>query len=36
VKENFAALDVKLSPKMLAELDRAFPPPKGKQPLEML
>ena len=36
VKENFAALDVELSPKMLAELDRAFPPPKGKQPLEML
>ena len=36
VKENFAALDVKLSPKLLAELDRAFPPPKGKQPLEML
>ena len=36
VKENFGALDVKLSPKLLAELDRAFPPPKGKQPLEML
>ena len=36
VKENFAALDVELSPKMLAELDRAFPPPKDKQPLEML
>lgn len=36
VKENFDALDVKLSPKILAELDRAFPPPKGKQPLEML
>src|SRR6266851_528787 len=36
VKENLAALDVKLSPKVLAELDRAFPPPKGKQPLEML
>jgi diketogulonate reductase-like aldo/keto reductase len=36
VKENFGALDVKLSPKVLAELDRAFPPPKGKQPLEML
>lgn len=36
VKENFGALDVKLSAKVLAELDRAFPPPKGRQPLEML
>jgi len=36
VKENFAALDVELSAKVLAELDRAFPPPKGKQPLEIL
>jgi diketogulonate reductase-like aldo/keto reductase len=36
VKENFGALEVKLSPKILAELDRAFPPPKGKQALEML
>jgi diketogulonate reductase-like aldo/keto reductase len=36
VKENFGALKVKLSQKMLTELDRAFPPPKGKQPLEML
>jgi diketogulonate reductase-like aldo/keto reductase len=36
VKENFGALQVKLTPKILAELDRAFPPPRGKQPLEML
>ena len=36
VKENFGAVEVKLSPKILADLDRAFPPPKGKQPLEML
>jgi diketogulonate reductase-like aldo/keto reductase len=36
VKENLGALDVRLAPKVLAELDRAFPPPKGKQPLEML
>ena len=36
VKENLGAVDVKLSPKILADLDRAFPPPKGKQPLEML
>jgi diketogulonate reductase-like aldo/keto reductase len=36
VRENFGALEVKLSPALLAGLDRAFPPPKGKQPLEML
>jgi diketogulonate reductase-like aldo/keto reductase len=36
VKENLGALEVTLSPKILAELDRAFPPPKGKQALEML
>lgn len=36
VKENFAALQVKLTPQILAELDRAFPPPRRKQPLEML
>lgn len=36
VKENFGALDVKLAPEILRELDRAFPPPNGKQPLEML
>jgi hypothetical protein len=36
VKENLGAVEVKLSPKTLADLDRAFPPPKGKQALEML
>ena len=36
VKENLGALEVKLSPQVLAELDRAFPPPKGRQALEML
>ncbi len=36
VKENLGALDIKLTPQILAELDRAFPPPRGKQPLEML
>jgi len=36
VKENLGALDVKLTPQIVAELDRAFPPPKGKQALEML
>ena len=36
VRENLGALDVTLTPRHLAELDRAFPPPRGKQPLEML
>lgn len=36
VEENLAALDVALPPHMLAELDRAFPAPRRKQPLEML
>ncbi len=36
VKENLGALEVELSPKLLAELDRAFPPPRSKQALEML
>ncbi|MDP1837636.1 MAG: aldo/keto reductase [Reyranella sp.] len=36
VKENLGALQVKLTPQILAELDRAFPPPRAKQPLEML
>jgi diketogulonate reductase-like aldo/keto reductase len=36
VKENLGALDVKLSREALAELDRAFPPPKSKQSLAML
>ncbi len=36
VKENLGAVDIKLSPDVLAELDRAFPPPKRKQALGML
>jgi diketogulonate reductase-like aldo/keto reductase len=36
VRENRAALDVRLSDADLAELDRAFPPPKGRTPLGML
>jgi len=36
VKENFGAIDVKLTPQILAELDRTFAPPRAKQPLEML
>jgi diketogulonate reductase-like aldo/keto reductase len=35
VRENRAALDIHLSAADLAELDRAFPPPTGKQPLAM-
>ena len=36
VKENLGAVDIKLSSQVLAELDKAFPPPKGKQSLQML
>ncbi len=36
VKENLGAVDINLSPDVLAELDRAFPPPKRKQALGML
>lgn len=36
VKENFGALEIKLSPDILAALDRAFPPPRSKQGLQML
>jgi diketogulonate reductase-like aldo/keto reductase len=36
VRENRAALDVQLTPGDIAELDRAFPPPTKKRPLEML
>jgi diketogulonate reductase-like aldo/keto reductase len=36
VRENRAALDIKLSETDLAELDRAFPPPAGSRPLELL
>lgn len=36
VRENRAALDIKLSKEDLAELDRAFPPPKRPVPLELL
>ncbi len=35
VRENFAALEVQLGNHDLAELDRAFPPPKRKVPLAM-
>jgi diketogulonate reductase-like aldo/keto reductase len=36
VRDNRAALDITLSPEDLAELDRLFPPPRRKQPLEMI
>jgi diketogulonate reductase-like aldo/keto reductase len=36
VRENRAALNLTLTPEDLADLDRAFPPPKGARPLEML
>jgi len=36
VRENRAALDVRLTPEDLRELDRTFPPPSQKVPLEML
>jgi diketogulonate reductase-like aldo/keto reductase len=36
LKENFGALQRPLSPKQVAELDRLFPRPPGRQPLEML
>jgi hypothetical protein len=36
VRENRAALDLRLADEDLAALDRAFPPPKGRTPLGML
>jgi diketogulonate reductase-like aldo/keto reductase len=36
VRENRAAVDVRLTAQDLAELDRAFPPPKRPRPLELL
>ncbi|HET6492988.1 MAG TPA: aldo/keto reductase [Burkholderiales bacterium] len=36
VRENRAALDIRLTEQDIAELDRAFPPPAGPVPLEML
>lgn len=34
--ENIAALDGTLTPEQLAELDRLFPPPTGRSPLDVL
>ena len=36
VQENRASLDVELTDEDFAELDRAFPPPRKKVPLEMI
>ena len=36
LRENFAAVDVQLSPAQLAELHELFPAPTGPTPLEML
>ena len=36
VRENRAALDIRLTDQDLGELDRAFPPPKRPRPLELL
>ncbi|TPN56163.1 MULTISPECIES: aldo/keto reductase [unclassified Mesorhizobium] len=36
VRQNFAALDIKLIGEDLADLDRAFPPPTRKRGLEMI
>jgi len=34
--EDYAASEIELSPQEMEELDRAFPPPRGAQPLQML
>lgn len=36
VRENRAALEIRLTAEDLAELDRSFPPPKRRQPLDVL
>jgi diketogulonate reductase-like aldo/keto reductase len=36
VRQNREALDLRLTPEEIAILDRAFPPPRGARPLEML
>lgn len=36
VRQNAAARDIRLTPEDLADLDRLFPPPARKRPLEMI
>lgn len=35
IRQNVAALDIKLTPEDMAEIDKAFPPPRAKTRLEM-
>jgi diketogulonate reductase-like aldo/keto reductase len=35
LKLNWAAAKIRLTPDDIADLDRAFPPPQRKRPLEM-
>lgn len=36
IRENRASLDLALTKEEVAELDRAFPPPQGPTPLEII
>ncbi|KGF68763.1 oxidoreductase [Hoeflea sp. BAL378] len=36
VKENRAAAEIELTQEQIAELDRMFPPPRARQPLQMI
>ena len=36
VRENRAALDIRLTAQDLSDLDRSFPPPRRKEPLSVL
>ncbi|WP_457094614.1 aldo/keto reductase, partial [Microvirga sp. P5_D2] len=36
VRDNHKALEIKLSPDDLREIDAEFPPPERKEPLEMI
>jgi diketogulonate reductase-like aldo/keto reductase len=36
VRENVGALSLRLTPDDIAQLDRAFPPPIGPQPLQVI
>ena len=36
LRENLAAVEIRLTTAQLSELDQLFPPPKGPRPLEML
>jgi diketogulonate reductase-like aldo/keto reductase len=36
IRENLAAVELRLTAEQLAELDAIFPPPRGPRPLQML